>query len=210
MAKHAISSELYDQLTEKLDEAMDERDDVAEKKGRVTRARGGELKVLDNQVKRLRRQRKGLESLQEEIPGTEAGERRIDPAVTLLLRAADGLPARPPQAPKKKGAGDAKARAAPAPLHFLTEKPGVDLASVEGGIYSVRSSAQGYSAIWDPDAGRMKTLVAKVAPEVAYEACDRHNVERQADLLLKGAGAGELTKADTKGDAVAWKVSRRG
>lgn len=36
------------------------------------------------------------------------------------------------------------------------------------------------------------------------------NKLRTADAMLKNAGAGELTKADTKGDAVARRGARRG
>lgn len=41
------------------------------------------------------------------------------------------------------------------------------------------------------------------------KAAERAKVERQADELLKNAGAGELAKKELKGDAVARKAARR-
>ncbi len=84
----AISPELHEEMAAQLEKLLDDQDDVREKRVRISKALGGELKIIAGAITRTRRVLKGLESPQQEIPGTEVGERRRDPAVLEILQAA--------------------------------------------------------------------------------------------------------------------------
>jgi hypothetical protein len=90
-------------------------------------------------------------------------------------------------------------------LEWESEQQGLFAAAVPTGRYEVREELDGWSARWVPHIGRGKTLATKTPTEGARLACAHHNVERLTDALLRSSGDGALTRADTKGDAVARK-----
>jgi hypothetical protein len=96
-----ISRELDDEYTGKLRQLLDEEEDVSGKKRRIDKALNGELAIIAKEIKRTRRILDGAESPQEEIPGTELGERRRDQSVVAILDAAAGIALR--EAKPKKG-----------------------------------------------------------------------------------------------------------
>jgi hypothetical protein len=92
-----------------------------------------------------------------------------------------------------------------APLTWHDEDDGRILGIAAGGlVYSVKVGAQG--ARWE--LGKRRGPWCKTVLE-AKEAAARAELERLADEKLQNAGAGELTKADTKGAAVARKKGGR-
>lgn len=200
MPKHAISAALYEELTDKLDQAMDERDDVAEKKGRVTRALGGHLKVLDNQIARLRRQRKGLESPQQEIPGTEAGEQKRDPAVEILLRAAEGLPEKSEKEPVPAEPGLP-------PIEWTQDGDGALVADVQPGRFEIIKLGDRYSLFLRHGGKRVGIGSPSTTLDEAKEEAARYLLEVCADGMLPK----ELTKKSLRGGPIARKKrGRRG
>jgi hypothetical protein len=231
----SISPELHEEMSAKLEQLLDEYDDVKETKGRVSRALGGELKIIGNNIARVRRILKGIESPQTTIPGTDLGERRRDEGVLAILQAAKGVAARAEEEAPREGitaitltTADGKAISATpermrAALDELgrrkngKKKPEVPpiewrisgagrVGEVADGQYLLDPAGDGlWAARWSPDSGRGKSLASGVVETEAADACLVHHVERQADRLLSNAGDGELTKADTKGDAVARK-----
>lgn len=106
MARTAISPALHEEMTEKLEQLLDDQDDVHEKKQRISKALGGELKIIAGAIARTRRILKGVESPQEDLPGLEGGERQRDPAVLQILRAAERVAVR--EAEEEPAAPDAE------------------------------------------------------------------------------------------------------
>jgi hypothetical protein len=90
-------------------------------------------------------------------------------------------------------------------------EPFTQAATVEGGKYllSEKVGSALFCARWVPTKGKPKVLAAQAREGEAKDACVAFEIERQADALLRNAGDGELTKADTKGNAVARKKVRR-
>jgi hypothetical protein len=88
-----------------------------------------------------------------------------------------------------------------------------DVADVKGGCYclepSLNPSAPAFTIFWTPDGGNSKRIGVAKNVAAALDLADADWLERGADALLKNAGAGELTKADTKGPAVARKKGGR-
>jgi hypothetical protein len=107
MPETKISKELTSEYTKRLEGLLDEQDDVAEKKSRVTKALGGELKIIASEIHRVRRVLKGLDSPQQEIPGTELGDRRPDPGVAAILKAAARVQVRERRAKGEEEGADA-------------------------------------------------------------------------------------------------------
>ncbi len=232
MAKSKLSPALHEEFNEKLGQLLDDQDDVREKKARITKALGGELKIIADAIARTRRVLKGIESPQEEIPGTEVGERKRDPVVYRLLEAADRLSRAKEQVKtahpgataearvggKKFPIGPSLEKSVPPPLSWRVLDGRERKATVDGGVYQLVQDLVGtWAGVWVPMSGggfprpigNRKTLVLTATEADAAEACEKHHLERQADGLLRNAGAGELTKADTKGPAVARKKGGR-
>ncbi len=87
-ATSALSPELHDKLTAELEQLLDERDDVDSRRRAVGKLLRGELERIADGIARVRMRLKGIEGAQIEIPGTEIGERKRDPAVLEVLAAA--------------------------------------------------------------------------------------------------------------------------
>ncbi len=84
----ALSPDLHDELTAELEQLLDERDDVDSRRRAISKLLRGELERIADGIARVRMRLKGIEGAQIEIPGTELGERRRDPAVLEILAAA--------------------------------------------------------------------------------------------------------------------------
>ena len=84
----ALSPDLHDKLTAELEQLLDEKDDLESKAKAVRKAFRGEIEVVADSIARVRLRLKGVASLQTEIPGTEVGERKRNPAVLEILAAA--------------------------------------------------------------------------------------------------------------------------
>src|SRR3990172_12284636 len=84
----ALSPDLHDKLTAELEQLLDERDDVDSRRRAVSKLLRGELERIADGIARVRMRLKGIEGAQIEIPGTELGERKRDPAVLEVLAAA--------------------------------------------------------------------------------------------------------------------------
>lgn len=104
----SISPELHEEFSEKLEQLLDEHDEISEKRSRISKALGGELKIIARGIAHVRRVLKGLDGPQEEIPGTEVGERRRDPGLEQILKAAE----RVRDASAAAGKAEEKAKAA--------------------------------------------------------------------------------------------------
>jgi ParB/RepB/Spo0J family partition protein len=87
----------------------------------------------------------------------------------------------------------------------------LQVARVTAGAYRLRFDAPGalWAATWLPLSGKGQVLLAGGTEKECKEACRKHLTESTADAMLKNAGAGELTKKDTKGAAVKRNGSRR-
>ncbi len=115
---------------------------------------------------------------------------------------------------KRNGAaedGTAKKPEIPA-LEWRWVREDVQEAQGRGGMYELaRSSGPGggFTATFRKTKAKNAKILVIGAPEAkAKETCTAHHVESWADALLKNAGDGGLTHADTKGDAVARKKAR--
>jgi hypothetical protein len=175
-----LSPALEDELRDRLEELLDERDDVADKRRRLSRHLGGHLKVLDESVGLVRRQLKGQELDQLEIPGSEKPEPARDPLVSEILRIAGGLPA--------KGAAPA---GEPEPLVLRgREEQGELVANVIGGTYRITrndGTHPGWTAKWDPASGRGKLLAVAKPLEECKEAVRTHHLDRAgSDMMGEG------------------------
>lgn len=216
MAKHAISEALYEELTEKLDGLMDERDDVAEKKARVTKALGGEIKSLDTDIRRIRRQRKGFDLPQTEIPGTEVGQRRRDPAVLEILRQAAMVRLRELKEQGKrldKTIHDRKVRETSRGAGTLqwqhTRGSGGAIAEVPGGKYEIINDNSRWNLRWFPVSGTAVMVTSCLHRPDAEKAAEQHLLELAGDAMLKNAGDGALTRKELKGPPTARKKGGR-
>ncbi len=82
---------VHDRLTEQLEKLLDEEEDLQGKKKRITKALNDELGVVADSIYQTRLRLKGLGADQTEIPGTETGVRKRNPALVQVLKAADGF-----------------------------------------------------------------------------------------------------------------------
>ena len=252
MPRATLSKGLREEYSEKLQDTLDELDVAREKRRTITKALKGHEELLEQAIYTLRRRLKGLDLEQTEIPGTEAGEPRRDPAVQRILDAAAGIadreqdedledepeddeePNDPPTARGTKkfplGLGlterctacgeeagkHAGQKCPPKKAGGLPWRPGpangTQVADVDGGSYRLSANMGLWRANWVPVHGASKSVVSGVGePEaVAKAACEKHHLERLADQTLENAGAGELTKGELKGEAVARKAGSRG
>jgi hypothetical protein len=139
-----------------------------------------------------------------EIQSKEAEKRAREKA-----RAAKEKKKSAPPAKGKKTTGKAAARELP---RGTAEELGAE-ACLDCGVAADLPS----SGCEECDHGRSKKAPTKkveplddlVGTREEAEKRHREKLEQEADELLKNAGAGELTKKDTKGDAVARKGARR-
>lgn len=94
-------------------------------------------------------------------------------------------------------------------IDWRVESSSSRVGKVEGGSYVLSGRDGEWTGRWLPAVGTGKTLFMNGSEAVAADACLAHHVERCADAMLSNAGDGELTRADTKGEAVARKKGRR-
>jgi hypothetical protein len=194
-----VSPELEEELRERLEEVLDQIDDVSDKRRRLSKKLGDHLKVLAETRDLVRRQLKGIDLDQIELPGTEVPAPAQDPLVQEILRIAGGIVDRK----------DLEVDGEPEPLVWRTSHPGYDLAKVKAGTYSMEATGDGnVTAKWSPLEGTGKLLGIRVPVDQAREACRTHHLQRHADELLKAAGHGDLTKGDLKGPPEARKKGR--
>ncbi len=229
-----LSGKLEEELRDRLEELLDEHDDVAQKKKRVAKALKGHLTVLDDSISLVRRQLKGEDLDQMEIPGTSMPEPTKDPAVMEILRLAGGIVERPkaegeePEEddPDEKCLDCGKPANEPSPgceecdhgrsakgaddhtlLAFRRDPKNnhLQVMAVGGGEYRLTFGPDSayWTAAWAPTKGAPKTLAFQKPEQECKAACRAHHLERLADEKLRNAGSGDLTRADTKGDAVA-------
>ncbi len=212
-----LSPKLETELRDKLEDLLDEHDDVDDKKRRVSKALKGHLSILDDSISLVRRQLKGRDLDQLEIPGTSLPEPAKDPVVAEILKLAGGIV---PTASKDEGDqedqpeqrdGAPAKKLEPAKLVFRRGRGnGIEVANAPGGQYELASNMGFWDLCWLPEDGGREFLRAGLRTrELAQKEAERHLLERGADAVLKNAGAGELTKADTKGPAVARKKGGR-
>lgn len=184
-----VSPQLEEELNERLQNVLDQIDDVADKRRRITKKLSGHLKVLSETKDLIRRQLKGIDLDQIEIPGTEVPAPTEDPVVAEILRIAGGIVDR-----SKDGE--------PEPLAFHQEGDSLErwTAVVGPGEYQVEQTDEGtWTARWAPYQGRGKVLAVAKPEAEAKEACRRHHLQRSADELLKKNGDDDLTRADRNG-----------
>lgn len=195
--KPTLSPALEVELRDRLEEVLDEIDDVADKRRRLSKKLGGYLKVLAETRDLVRRQLKGQDLDNLEIPGTEVPAPARDPLVQDILKLAGGIVEKEPA---KDDAEEIE--------QIFWEQEGDNLvAAVTGGTYAIEPlTADGrHPCWWTPVSGRSKRIGDGKTHDQAREVVRNHHRERIADELLKAAGAEDLTRADTKGDAVARK-----
>jgi hypothetical protein len=193
--KPTLSPALEVELRNRLEEVLDEIDDVADKRRRLSKKLGGYLKVLAETRDLVRRQLKGQDLDQMEIPGTEKPEPARDPLVQEILKIAGGIVEKP-----KEDTEEIE--------QLFWVKSGDNLvASVTGGTYAIEPlTADGRRPCWwTPVDGWSKRVGDGETLDQAKEIVRKHHRERIADEMLKNAGSENLTRADTKGDAVARK-----
>jgi hypothetical protein len=181
-----LTPELEEELKDRLTDVLDEIDDVAEKRRRLNRHLGGHLKVLGETKDLVRRQLKGIDLDQLEIPGTERPEPSKDPITMEILRIAGGIVT-------KKAPADET----PEPLVWRgKEETGIVVANVIGGTYRLErneGTREGWTAKWTPGGGaggpRQKLLAIGKPFDECKEACLTHHLDRAgSDLLEKGGG----------------------
>lgn len=205
--KHPVklSPKLEVELRDKLEDLLDEHDDVAEKRKRVAKALKGHLSILDDSISLVRRQLKGQDLDQLELPGTETPAPAEDPVVRKILDLAGGIVVREPE---KEGAEEPAAAGA---LAWHAEGENL-VARLEDGAYCIEPIGTGlfYELHWTPKDGRSKRVAGALSSkDEAKKAAEQHRTERAADALLKNAGHCGLTRADVKGPAVARKKGGR-
>jgi hypothetical protein len=192
--KPTLSPALEVELRDRLEEVLDEIDDVADKRRRLSKKLGGYLKVLAETRDLVRRQLKGQDLDNLEIPGTEVPAPARDPLVQDILKLAGGIVEKPK--------GDAEE----IEQLFWAESGDNLVAEVTGGTYAIEPRiAGGYTLHWTPHDGRSKQVETSATAAAAKDLARKHHRERIADELLENAGSEDLTRADTKGDAVARK-----
>lgn len=191
-----LSPTLEVELRDRLEELLDQEDDVSMKRKRLSEMLGNHVKTIKASVFHVRRQLKGLDLDQLEIPGTAMPEPAKDGLLQEVLRVAGLVP---------------ETKATPEDLDWQQDGEG-RAATVEGGSYFIEANPSGdWMAYWYPDGkGNPKQLGSYKSREAAEKACGQDVLERGADALLKNAGDEKLTKRDLKGDATKWKGGRRG
>ncbi len=97
-----------------------------------------------------------------------------------------------------------------AALAWTLRSTRLQTANTPGGFYVLLSFDDvAWSAEWRPTNGRMKRLYFRGTAEEAGAACEKHHLEAQTDAFLVQRGAADLVNANTKGESLAWKRSRR-
>jgi hypothetical protein len=210
-----LSPKLEEELHVKLEELLDTYDEVKDKRRRLGKLLGGHLKVIGGSIDLARRQLKGIDLDQLEIPGTGTPAPAQDPLVADILRIAGGIVDRKeededgddvPAADEEPG----RLPPMPPPLRWMKNQFGLLQADVPGGFYVFEDHPGGwFNAIWQTSTGKRTKLDTNATEEHAKAACARHHLELFADAALKNAGAGDLTKGELKGPAQAFKKGGR-
>src|SRR5689334_19405099 len=91
MARTNLSPALHTELSEQLEKQLDETDELDSLRKAVSAAFRDELKRSRTAVARTRRQLKGQELPQKEIPGTERAQVKRDPFLLRLVTSAREL-----------------------------------------------------------------------------------------------------------------------
>lgn len=200
MAKHSpkLSAKLEAELKDRLEDLLDAIDDADDKRRRINKHLRGHIQVLSETKDLVRRQLKGKDLDQLDIPGTEVPAPAEDPLVQEILKLAGGIV----EPVKEDGEID-------------WHKEGDNhVADVDHGTYCVQPPIppeEQWALYWTPPGGgKSKRLGLFVSWAEGQRAAERDHLEHLADEKFKNAGAGDLTRADTKGDAVARKRGRRG
>jgi hypothetical protein len=207
-----VTPKLEAELRDKLEDLLDEHDDVALKKKRVAKALKGHLTILDDAISLVRRQLKGQDLDQLEIPGAEVPAPAQDPVVSEILKLAGGIVERKadPEDEDDDAGEEPQAAKRPPPLPWRELAPGRIVAVTTGGEYVLEETPSGgFTATWRPSQGRQKALAVAKPKAEAMAACVEHHVERFADDLLRNAGDGDLTKGDLKGPPEAFRRGGR-
>jgi hypothetical protein len=175
-----LSPELETELRDKLEDLLDEHDDVSDKRRRLNRMLSGHMKVVAETIGRTRRQLKGIDLDQVEIPGTEKPEPARDPLVSEILRIAGGIVER------KKDGEEPELLA----YHGARES-GLLVANVIGGQYRIErceGTLEGWTAIWKPASGRQKLLAVQKPIEECKDQIRAHHLDRAGSDLLENGG----------------------
>lgn len=190
-----LSPTLEADLRDRLEELLDQEDDVSSKRKRLSQMLGNHVKTIKASVFHVRRQLKGLDLDQLEIPGTTLPEPEKDGLLQEVLRVAGLVPA---------------TKAEPEDLSWHEESDGFS-ADAEGGTYYLDTNLSGdWMAYWYPEGNKGPKQVGSYGTrEAAEKACARDAVERRADAMLRDAGDGELAKKELKGDATTRKKGGR-
>ncbi len=186
-----LSPTLEADLRDRLEELLDQEDDVSSKRKRLSQMLGNHVKTIKASVFHVRRQLKGLDLDQLEIPGTTLPEPEKDGLLQEVLRVAGLLP---------------ETNSELEDLMWNQDGDGFS-ADAEGGTYFLDTNLSGdWMAFWYPEGDKTpKQIGSYKSREAAEKACGQDAVERRADALLRNAGDGELTKKELKGDATARK-----
>jgi hypothetical protein len=175
---------LEEELRDRLEEGLDAIDDTRDKRRRLNKVLRGHEKVLESTVDLVRRQLKGIDLDQLEIPGTKVPEAAKDPLLQEILRVAGIAQTKPEE---------------PDPLIWAVEDENL-VAGAEGGTYCIEPRPDGFAILFTPEGGRSERFAFGVQEkEAAKKAATNHNRERFADAMLKNAGDGALTKKADKG-----------
>ena len=201
MPKHSpkVSPKLEADLRDRLEDLLDERDDVDAKRRRVAKALKGHLTILDDSITLVRRQLKGQDLDQTEIPGTQLPEPAKDPVVAEILRLAGGIVEREPEEEEEEA--DV--------LTWEAADEGTFTAAAPGGTYRLGPAVpDGWALHWEPDGKAPNSIATYAKRRDAEKAAERHIIERAGDAILRNAGDGKLARAP-RGGPIARKRRRR-
>jgi len=200
-----LTKELEEELLDKLQDLLDEADAAVDKKKAVAEILSGHVKALRGSVALVRRQLKGQDLEQLQIPGTEKPAPKNDPLVRRILEAAGGIVDRKEaeqekEAEAKKAAAEVKRAEAEVPELSFTNGTDLMVAVVLEGEYHLERTADGdFTVRWAPYKGRGKILATHLNAGDGKKLCRQHQLEQLADAKLKNAGDGSMTKGDLKG-----------
>ena len=214
--KRMISDELYLALSDELDVQMDELDLVSEVRSRISSLFKDFEKVLKARIRALRLKRAGKMGAQPELPGTEKGGPRRDPAIQVILDAAEGVPSKLPKAaapekPTGKGVDLERlvgSREEAAAAHFARAAgwkphpalPGAKVLAAPQGDYVMKpigGTSLDFILRWEPRQGRAKGL-GQGPESMCHGIVNTHMRELIANEIL-GKDAGPK---DLEGEAV--------